>query len=189
MMNFEKDIDHCLATLSVGGLILYPTDTIWGIGCDATDAAAVQKIYRLKQRADEKSMIVLVADERDVLRYTAAPDLAVFDHIATFNRPVTVIYEHGIGLADNLLAADGSVGMRICKDEFCRHLLKRFRKPIVSTSANISGQPSPKNFNEVDKAILSGVDYVVQYRQDDLQLAKPSRIIKWLDGREVVVRE
>ncbi|MBU3743484.1 MAG: Sua5/YciO/YrdC/YwlC family protein, partial [Sediminibacterium sp.] len=134
---FQYDLDQCLQVLTAGGIILYPTDTIWGIGCDATNEAAVEKIYQLKQRKDHKAMIVLVAEERDILQYVAMPDLQVFDYIKGVHRPTTVIYDHAVGLAENLLAEDGSVGIRICDDLFCRHLIKRFRKPIVSTSANM----------------------------------------------------
>ena len=142
--NFIDDIEQCIATLRSGGIILYPTDTVWGIGCDATNEKAVEKIFQLKKRPDEKAMIVLVADEKDVLKYVANADLRVFDYLQQNPKPVTVVYDGAIGLADNLIATDGSVAMRICNDTFCKHLIKRFRKPIVSTSANISGQPVAK---------------------------------------------
>jgi L-threonylcarbamoyladenylate synthase len=132
MTAFKKDIAQCLKVLQEGGIILYPTDTVWGIGCDATNEKAVAKVYALKKRPDEKSMIVLVAGERDVLQYVASPDLQVFDYLEQTAKPTTVIYEGAIGLADNLVAADGSIAIRICREEFCRHLLKRFRKPLVS---------------------------------------------------------
>ncbi len=189
MMNFEKDIEHCLAVLARGGLILYPTDTVWGIGCDATHEEAVERIYHLKKRPDEKSMIVLVADERDVLNHVASPDLSVFDYLQQAAKPTTVIYEGAIGLAQNLVAADGSVAIRICREPFCRHLLKRFRKPIVSTSANISGNPAPRLFSEISQDILDGVDYIVQYRQDDKAPAEASAIIRWNNGRVEVLRK
>jgi len=188
MAGFEKDIEQCLETLKNGGLILYPTDTVWGIGCDAMDPVAVEKIYRLKKRPDEKAMIVLVADEKDILKYTASPDLSVFDYLSGSNRPTTVIYDHAIGLAGNLVGKDGSIAIRICRDEFCKHLLKRFRKPIVSTSANISGQPVPKKFVEIDKVIIGGADYVVNYRQDDNTLSEPSSVIRWKNGQVIVLR-
>ncbi|MCG2615703.1 threonylcarbamoyl-AMP synthase [Terrimonas sp. NA20] len=187
-MDFQQDIDQCLKTLSEGGLILYPTDTIWGIGCDATNQEAVQKVYALKQRADEKALIVLLADERDVLQYVAGADLSVFDYLQQTTKPTTVIYDGAIGLADNLIGADGSIAIRLCQEPFCRHLLKRFRKPIVSTSANISGQPSAPFFKQVSDEIKSGVDYVVQYRQEDETIAVPSAIIKWENGRVQVIR-
>ncbi|MBM3416733.1 MAG: threonylcarbamoyl-AMP synthase [Bacteroidetes bacterium] len=188
MVDFENDIEQCLAVLRSGGLILYPTDTVWGIGCDATNAEAVAKIYALKKRPDEKAMIILVADERDVLQYTASPDLTVFDYLAKATKPTTVIYEGAIGLAENLIAKDGSIAIRICNEPFCKHLIKRFRKPIVSTSANISGEAVPKTFAEISFAIKQGVDYAVQYRQDDTTIAQPSSVIKWSNGKVDVLR-
>ena len=188
MVGFEKDIEQCLAVLREGGLILYPTDTIWGIGCDATNSEAVSKIFALKKRADEKALIVLVADEREILQYVASPDFRLFDYLQEQTKPTTVIYDGAIGFADNLLAADGSIAIRICNDEFCRHLIKRFRKPIVSTSANISGEPSPKNFAGINEEIISGVDYVVKYRQEDETPATPSSIIRWKNGNLTVIR-
>lgn len=188
MNAFEKDIEPCLKVLQEGGIILYPTDTIWGLGCDATNAAAVQKIFTLKQREESKSLIVLVADERDVLQYVAAPDMAVFDYLQVQERPTTVIYPGAIGLAANLVAADGSVGIRICHDPFCRHLIRRLRRPLVSTSANISGSPSPTHFASVEEVIKNGVDYVVNYRQDDTSPARASSIIAWDNGQIRVIR-
>jgi L-threonylcarbamoyladenylate synthase len=186
---FEKDIEGCLKVLNEGGLILYPTDTIWGIGCDPTNAAAVEKVFALKKRSDQKAMIVLMADERDVLQYVANPDLRVFDYLNKLTRPTTVIYEGAIGLAPNLTADDATVAIRICYDIFCRHLIKRFRKPLVSTSANISGMPPAKTFAEIPKEIRKGVDYIVGYRQDDTSPSIPSSIIKWnKDGSVTVIR-
>lgn len=188
MVDFEKDIEQCLQVLREGGLILYPTDTVWGIGCDATNAAAVEKVYQLKKRPDEKAMIVLVADEREVLQYVAAPDLQVFDYLEQTTKPTTVIYEGAIGLADNLVAEDGSIAIRICNEDFCRHLIKRFRKPIVSTSANFSGQPTAKLFTDITEEIKAGVNYVVRYRQDDTTIAAPSSLIKWDNGAVTIIR-
>jgi L-threonylcarbamoyladenylate synthase len=187
--DFEPDIEPCLAVLRKGGLILYPTDTVWGIGCDATNEEAVARIYRLKQRPDNKSMIVLVAEERDVLQYTAAPDLSVFDHLQATERPTTVIYDGPIGLASNLSGNDATIALRICREPFCRQLIKRLRKPIVSTSANLSGERPASIFPEIAPAIVAGVDYVVNYRQDDLQVARPSRIIRWKNGSIEVIRD
>lgn len=187
-MNFEKDIEQCLKTLNDGGLILYPTDTVWGIGCDATNAAPVEKIYKLKKRPDEKAMIVLVADESDILRHVAAPDLQVFDYLQQANKPTTVIYDGAIGFADNLVAVNGSIAIRICNDIFCRHLIKRFRKPIVSTSANISGEPVARIFPEITSHIKQGVDYIVKHRQTDATIAEPSSLIKWINGKAEVIR-
>ena len=189
MVDFEKDIEHCLTVLKNGGLILYPTDTIWGIGCDATNAAAVEKIFALKKRPDEKAMIVLVAEERDVLQYVASPDFTLFDYLHAQTKPTTVIYDGAIGLAENLTGKDGSIAIRICQDMFCRQLIKRFRKPLVSTSANISGEPSPKTFSEIPASIKGGVEYIVKYRQEDETEAQPSSIIKWnKDGTITVIR-
>ena len=188
MVDFEKDIEQCLQALKTGGLILYPTDTIWGIGCDATNPEAVEKIYKLKKRSDEKAMIILVAGEKDVLSHVAGPDLSVFDHLEKTKKPTTVIYEGAIGLADNLVAKDGTVAIRICHDEFCRNLLKRFRKPIVSTSANISGQLVAKTFAEITDEIKQGVSFIVSYRQDDDHIAEPSSLIKWNNGVVEILR-
>ena len=185
---FEKDILTSLDVLKTGGIILYPTDTIWGIGCDATNGNAVQRIYQIKKRADHKSMIILVADERDVLKYVAAPDLAVFDFLEKQTRPTTVIFENAIGLPHELVAEDGSIAIRIVRDEFCRHLIKRFRKPIVSTSANISGNQSPKFFADISEEIKSAVDHIVQWRQDDESISEPSQIIRWRNGEVEYVR-
>lgn len=188
MKEFENDIESCLDVLRSGGLILYPTDTIWGIGCDATNEKAVEKIYQLKKRSDEKALIVLVADERDVMQHVAAPDLSLFDFLVTTIKPTTVIYDGALGFAHNLIGSDGSIAIRICQDEFCRHLIKRFRKPIVSTSANISGMPSPKNFKDISIEIKNGVDFIVQYRQDDDIPSQPSSLIKWDNGKVTILR-
>lgn len=186
---FNTDIEACLRVLESGGLILYPTDTIWGIGCDATNEEAVEKIFALKKRIETKALIVLIADERSLLQYVASPHIEVFDYIAGVSKPTTIIYENAIGLAGNLLAEDGSVGIRICADEFCKHLIKRFRKPIVSTSANVSGFPPPKVFSDIDIAVKEGVDYVVHYRQDDMTPVEPSAIVKCgKDGRFTILR-
>jgi L-threonylcarbamoyladenylate synthase len=186
---FENDIKQAIEVLQRGGVILYPTDTIWGLGCDATNPEAIKRIYEIKQRDDSKSLIVLMAEEREVLQYVAAPDLAVFDFLETQERPTTIIYEHAVGLPDNLVAADGSIGIRLTQDAFCRHLIKRFRKPIVSTSANISGEPSPQTFADIRQTIKDQVDYIIDWRQDDMAAALPSQIIKWNnDGTRIIIR-
>jgi L-threonylcarbamoyladenylate synthase len=182
MSNFENDITQSLEALQAGGLILYPTDTIWGIGCDATDSAAVAKVYQLKQREAAKSLIVLMTDKRDILKYTSQPDLGVFDYLASVQKPTTVIYEGAIGLAPNLINADGTIAIRIVDDPFCRHLIKRLRRPLVSTSANISGERAPAFYAEVDPRVKAGVDYVVEHRRDDRTPSEPSAIIKWNAG-------
>jgi L-threonylcarbamoyladenylate synthase len=187
-MNFENDILRCLEILRAGGIILYPTDTIWGIGCDATNAIAVERIYELKQRPDEKSLIVLVATEKAILQYVSNPDLAVFDFLKSTRKPTTVIYEGAIGLADNLLNKDGSIAIRIPQDEFCKNLIKRFRKPVVSTSANISGEPPPQNFSGIADKVKSGVDYIVRYRQNENSNAEPSTLMRWEKGKPIILR-
>ena len=188
-MSFENDIKECITVLEKGGLILYPTDTVWGIGCDATNASAVAKIFQLKQRSDEKSMVILVADEKTILEYVTQPNLEVFDYIKGISKPTTVIYNGAIGLAENVIAKDRSVAIRISKDDFCRHLIKRYRKPIVSTSANISGYPAPALFIDIDINIKEGVDYIVQHRQEEQVPGIPSTVIKMKeDGSFEILR-
>jgi L-threonylcarbamoyladenylate synthase len=186
---FNRDIEQALKVLNDGGLIVYPTDTIWGIGCDATNPKAVEQIFKLKKRADKKAVIVLVTDERDILQYVANPDFRVFDYLNQTSKPTTVVYEGAIGLAPNITGEDGSIAIRICYDIFCRNLIKRFRKPLVSTSANISGQPASRVFTDIPKQIIKGVDYVVKYRQDDTTPGEASSIIKWnKDGTIITLR-
>jgi L-threonylcarbamoyladenylate synthase len=186
---FEKEVEAALKVLREGKLILYPTDTIWGIGCDATNAEAIRRIYEVKKREDSKSLICLVADERDLLKYVAAPDPGVFDFIEQQQRPTTIIFEQAIGFPDNLVASDGSIALRVVRDEFCRHLIKRLRKPIVSTSANISGQPSPGFFDDISEDIKNAVDHVVGWRQDDKTVSLPSQIVKWETGSYRFIRK
>jgi len=187
---FDTEVEKALTILRNGGVILYPTDTVWGLGCDAENKNAIEKIYKIKKRPDHKAMIILVAGERDVMQYVAAPDPAVFDFIEEQKRPTTIIYEQAIGLPENLSGEDGSIAIRIVRDDFCRHLIKRLRRPLVSTSANISGMPAPKNFREVSKEIMEAVDHVVQWRQDDQTESQPSQVIKWdNDGKRTVIRK
>ena len=188
-MYFKQDIEECLTVLNNGGLILYPTDTVWGIGCDATNEKAVAKIYALKNRNEQKSMIILLADEKDILKYTDQQFPSVFDYVKGAHKPVTVIYSKAINLALNLVNADGSVGIRVVKDEFCKRLIHAFGKAIVSTSSNISGYPAPSVFADIDIKIKDGVDYVVQHRQDDMEPAAPSTVIKLnMDGSYSIIR-
>ena len=188
-MSVDTDIKLCLHTLNTGGLILYPTDTIWGIGCDATNTAAIDKIYQLKKRSDKKSLVILVADEEAISSYVTQTNLSIFDYIKGLNKPTTVIYEGPRGLPPNLIAGDNTIAIRIVKDDFCQQLIKRFGRPIVSTSANISGYLSPVNFMDIDVVIKDGVDYVVQHRQDETMHCSPSTIIKGnADGSFIIVR-
>jgi L-threonylcarbamoyladenylate synthase len=187
--DFENDIAASLTALHSGGLILYPTDTVWGIGCDATNPEAVRKVYELKQRAETKSLIVLVTNQRDILKYSSQPDLRIFDFLKTVQRPTTVIYEGAIGLAPNLINADGTIAIRLVGDTFCRHLIRRSRKPLVSTSANRSGDPAPASFKDIAAEIKAGVNYIVQYRQDESTPKQPSSVVKWnADGTATVIR-
>ena len=176
--------------MAAGGIILYPTDTIWGIGCDATNEKAVQRVYELKRRADNKAMLVLMDSEAKLDRYVSdVPDIA-WDLISVSDKPLTIIYSSAKNLATNLLGADGSVGIRITNEEFSKKLCERFRKPLVSTSANVSGEPSPANFSEVSEVIKEGVDYTVSYRQDDMSRPNPSSIIKLDKGGVIkIIRE
>jgi len=186
----ENDIKKAIEVLKNGGVILYPTDTIWGIGCDATNEKAVEKIYNIKQRSDQKSMLVLLDNENKIPSYiNEMPEIA-WDLIDLSEKPLTIIYSGAKNLAANLIAEDGSIGIRISKDPFNQKLIQRFRKPIVSTSANISGETSPQSFSEITQEIIESVDYVVQWNQDDLQKAQPSSIIKLESTGEVkIIRE
>lgn len=187
-MNIDIDIEESLSTLSGGGLILYPTDTIWGIGCDATDEKAIERIYRLKKRSDEKSMIILLADEKDISKYVTEPDPKIFDYIKGVHKPTTFIYEGGTGLAKNIIK-DGTIAIRVTNDPFCKRLIKQFGKAIISTSANVSGYPPPAVFEDIDQIIKNGVDYIVQHRQDDNIPAFPSAVVKWnADGSLTILR-
>ncbi len=189
LVDFEMDIEPCLSVLRNGGLILYPTDTIWGIGCDAGNEKAVERVYKLKQREEQRSMIILLADERSLLQYVAAPDPAVFEYLEQLEKPTTLVFEGALGLPANLVNEDGSIGIRLVKDEFCRHLVKRLGRPLVSTSANISGSPAPANFTEISPAILAGVDYTVHYRRNDLAPQQPSAVVKWnRNGTQTILR-
>lgn len=188
-MIFNDDIEAAVAVLRSGGLILYPTDTVWGIGCDATNEKAVEKIYALKKRNEEKSMIILVADEQNILSYTKEATPVIFDYIKGIHKPTTVIYENARNLARNLVNKDGSIAIRIVRDEFCKALINTFGKAIVSTSSNISGYPPPAVFPDIDIAIKNGVDYIVQHRQDDLNIAAPSSVVKLAeDGSIKIIR-
>ena len=187
MTDFLNDITLCLEVLHKGGIILYPTDTIWGIGCDATNAKAVAKIYHLKKRTEEKSMIILLAEKEDIVHYVTTPDPSIFDYVKNFLKPVTVIYDGAKGLAENVINKDGTAAIRVTQDVFCKQLIKKLEKPIVSSSANISGTAPPSVFSEISMEIKNGVDYIVQHRQNDLTPAVPSSIIKWDENSSVKI--
>ncbi|MCD8178857.1 MAG: threonylcarbamoyl-AMP synthase [Tannerellaceae bacterium] len=174
----NDDIKKACEVLRSGGVILYPTDTIWGIGCDATNEDAVRKVYEIKQRTDSKALLVLMDNPARLQTYVEeVPDIA-WDLIEASDKPLTIIYSKGKNLASNLLAEDGSIGIRITREPFSARLCERFRKPLVSTSANISGTPSPANFSEISGLIKERVDYIVEYRQDDYTKTTPSGIIR-----------
>ena len=173
-----------------GGVILYPTDTIWGIGCDATNEDAVRRVYEIKQRQDSKAMLVLVDSSVKVDFYVQDVPEVAWDLIDLADKPLTIIYSGARNLAANLLAEDGSVGIRVTNDDFSKRLCQQFRKAVVSTSANISGQPSPRNFSEISEEVKSAVDYIVGYRQEEMSNPKPSSIIKLDKGGVIkIIRE
>lgn len=185
---FEKDdMAQAVKVLKEGGVILYPTDTIWGLGCDATNQEAVSRIYAIKQRSDSKALILLANSDAMIANYTeGAPDVA-WDLIELAERPTTVIFDKGRNLAPNLMAEDGSVGFRLSREVFSSQLCYNLRRPIVSTSANISGQPSPRIFSEISSEIRQQVDYIVRYRQNDTTPAAPSSIIKLGNAGDVKI--
>jgi L-threonylcarbamoyladenylate synthase len=183
----DEEIKKAYSILYKGGLILYPTDTIWGIGCDATNEDAVRRVFELKQRADSKALIVLMDSPAKLGFYMEEVPEISWDLIELSEKPLTIIYPKARNLAPNLLAEDGSVGIRITMEDFSKQLCERFHKAIVSTSANISGQPSPRFYGEISPEIINGVDYVVNYRRNDNTPAQPSSIIKLGVGGQVQV--
>lgn len=185
----KAEIEKALDVLKAGGLILYPTDTIWGIGCDATNPEAVEKVFKLKGRDAKKSLIVLLDTENKLEGYVQQVPEIAYDLIEYAENPLTIIYSHAKNLASNVIHEDGSIGIRIVKHQFCQSLIQRFRKPIVSTSANISGEPSPGNFSEISDKIINTVDYVVNLQQNDKAPKKPSAIMKLApDGQFTFIR-
>lgn len=182
-----RDLQEAVKTMKEGGIILYPTDTVWGIGCDARNKEAVEKIYRLKQRSDTKSMLVLVGNEGMLQRTVReVPDIA-WQLLDVAVNPLTLIYDEVMGVADNLIAEDGSLGIRVTTESFSKALSERLGAPVVSTSANISGHPTPRIFSDIEQPIIDGVDYVCRYRQNDRAAASPSNIIKITQGNVVKV--
>jgi L-threonylcarbamoyladenylate synthase len=184
---FIDDLTKAVEVLRNGGIILYPTDTIWGLGCDATNTAAVKRVYEIKQREDSKSMLVLMENPNLLNSYIAEVPEIAWELIEVADQPLTIIYPKAKNLAANLLATDGSVGIRITNEAFSQQLVQRFRKPIVSTSANISGQKTPQNYAEISEEIKRSVDYIVAYRQDDFSKSKPSSIIKLGVGGQIEI--
>jgi len=178
----QEDIKKALEVLRNGGVILYPTDTVWGIGCDATNPEAVSRIYKIKKREDNKSMLVLCDHSGRIGQYVKEVPEIAWELIDAAVNPLTIIYPGAKNLARNLIAEDGSIGIRISEDNFCQELIKRFGRPLVSSSANISGEKTPSVFSEISSEIIDAVDYVVEWRQDDEAKKPPSSIIKLGEG-------
>lgn len=187
---FNEDLRCAVEVMRRGGVVLYPTDTVWGIGCDATNAEAVRRVYEIKCRAESKALIVLVDSMAKLSGCVReVPDLA-WSLIELTDKPLTIIYDGARNLAGNLIAEDGSVAIRVTEERFSKALCGRMHVPVVSTSANVSGEPTPKNFSEISQAIVGAVDYVVRYRQDDTAKPNPSSIIKLgINGEVKVIRE
>jgi L-threonylcarbamoyladenylate synthase len=174
----KDDLKNALDVLKKGGVILYPTDTIWGIGCDATNTKAVERIYQIKKRDDSKSMLMLVDEAWRLSDYIKdVPEIAL-QLIEVSDTPLTIIYSGAKGISPGLISEDGSIGIRVSSDEFCRKIIGSLNRPLVSTSANISGSPSPQNFGDISEEILKSVDYVVKWRQEERGKSRPSSIIK-----------
>lgn len=188
-MTLVQDINEAVAVLKRGGVILYPTDTVWGIGCDATDSRAVGRVFEIKRRADSKALITLVADIADIGRFTSVDPQTALRLTEETGRPTTVVYPGARGLAPELLAEDGSVGVRLTREDVSATLCREFGRPLVSTSANISGEPPAAVFSEISSEILDAVDYVMEARRDDCSRSLPSRIVKVNpDGEITVIR-
>lgn len=181
----HEDLKKAVDILKTGGVILYPTDTIWGLGCDATNAEAVQRIYEIKKREDSKSMLVLMENPALLDRYVDEVPEVAWDLVEISTTPLTVIYPNAKNMAKNLIATDGSIGIRFTKEAFSSQLLQRFRKPIVSTSANVSGEKSPAFFDDISEEIKAQVDYIVEFRQNDRTPAQASSIIKLGHGGRI----
>jgi L-threonylcarbamoyladenylate synthase len=186
-MIFDEDIINAAKTLKEGGIILYPTDTVWGLGCDPTNDSAVEKIFKVKKRKENNSLVLLVDCKSMLQQYVRdIPEIA-FELIEASDKPLTIIYPKGKNLSPGVCSENGSIGIRICMDEFCRNLIRVFHKPIVSTSANISGQPAPVNFNEIAEVIINSVNFVVKHRQNDRGKHSPSPIIRVEQNGEIKI--
>lgn len=185
----RDEVANALKVLQDGGIILYPTDTIWGIGCDATNTEAIKKIYRLKQRDEAKSMIILLDTENKLESYVGDINPLAYDLIAYAENPLTLVMPNAKNISHALISSDGSVGIRVSKHPFCEQLIQRLRKPLVSTSANISGKPSPQYFSQIDEEIIEGVDYVVDLEQQNMEIKTPSTIMRLApDGKFEFIR-
>jgi L-threonylcarbamoyladenylate synthase len=184
---YEQELEKAVEILKTGGTLLYPTDTIWGLGCDATNPKAVEKIFRLKNREESKSLIVLLDDEANLHNYVDNLPEITFDLLENLDKPTTIIYSNAKNLAWNVIASDGTIGIRVTRDPFCKDLVKRFGKPIVSTSANISGDPSPIVFREISNELITHVSYTVDLYHDQINSSKPSTIIRLFENGEFII--
>lgn len=186
----REEVTKALKVIQDGGIILYPTDTIWGIGCDATNTEAVKKIYSLKQRDEAKSMIILLDTVNKLESYVNNVNPLAFDLIEYAENPLTLVMPGAKNISPALISNDGSIGIRVVKNTFCEQLIQRMRRPLVSTSANISGKPSPQYFSQIDIEIIDGVDYVVDLDQHDMEIKTPSTIMRLApDGRFEFIRK
>ncbi|GAY29051.1 L-threonylcarbamoyladenylate synthase [Prevotella sp. MGM1] len=186
-MKIEDDIKQAVEVMRKGGVILYPTDTVWGIGCDATNAEAVARVYEIKKRSDSKAMICLVDSDARLQRYVRNVPNVAWDLLDCVDKPTTVILDGAVNLAPNLIAEDGSVALRITGEAFSKELCYRFQKPVVSTSANISGEPAAQNYRDISQEIIDSVDYVCWTRRQEHKPHKPSAIIKLGQGGEIQI--
>ena len=190
MGTIADEAKKCVDIMRKGGVILYPTDTVWGIGCDATDPEAVKRVYEIKKREDSKALLLLVDSADRLARYVGEVPAVAWDLIELTTKPLTIIYDGARNLAPNLIAEDGSVGIRVTSELFSKELCYRFQKAVVSTSANVSGEPTPNNFSEISQEIIDAVDYVVNYKQLELGKSKSSSIIKLTkNGTVTIIRE
>ncbi len=190
MISYHDDLKNALEVLKSGGIILYPTDTIWGLGCDACNSEAVDRIFEIKKRIDSKSMIVLVNTDFMIERYIDdVPEIA-YQLIEVAEKPLTIIYPNAKFVAENLIAEDKSLAIRVSNEKFSNNLIARFKRPIVSTSANISGEASPANFSKISKEIINSVDYIVKFRQEETTESRASEIIKFnTNGSFKIIRK
>lgn len=183
----NTDTKDTLDVLYAGGIVLYPTDTIWGLGCDATNEAAVKKIYEAKRRSEQVPLLVLVNSIAMLERYVDEVPSMAYDLIELSEKPITIIFDKGKNLAKNCLNADGSIGIRVTNEQFTNQLITRFKRPIVSTSANIHGEPSPSFYNQISEEVKSVVDYIVKYRQNDNKPQQASSIVKLKNNGEITI--
>jgi L-threonylcarbamoyladenylate synthase len=188
-LKFTPDINQSIPILEKGGLILFPTDTVWAIGCDATNKEAVERLYALKQKRSPENLVVFLDNEQDIPKYTSQKNIRFFDYIKGIHKPTTVVYEEPQGVAENVPDEDGTVAIRVVKDSFVVSLIKHLGKPVLSATANMVDHSFPYTFNEIEEDVKKGVDYIVQYRQEETIHHEPSSIIKWnTDGSISILR-